>query len=296
MTASQEKVRTAPPETGIRRPHDDEVDVHGLTHAGKVRPENQDHFLICSLRRQVLVHQTSLPDRSVVRGEPERLAFLAMVADGVGGVDHGEEASRFTLGAVTQYVAQSLRCYYSADPDDEEFELTLEEAALRCHSSLRERAEAEGGPDGMATTLTLWLGVWPTAYLLQVGDSRAYLFRDGELTQLSRDQTMAQVLIDKGVMTRTDAANTKWANVLSSAIGGPETAPAVTRFEQRWGDVGLLCSDGLTRHVSDDQIRDRLTNMTSAKQVCEQLLEDALAGGGSDNISIVVGRTVRLRE
>ena len=102
---------------------------------------------------------------------------------------------------------------------------------------------------------------------------------------------MAQDLIDQGILTRTDAYNTRWANVLASAIGGSQAAPVVTRMDQRWGDVGLLCSDGLTKHVSDERIDERLRTMTSAKQACEALIEDALAGGGSDNVTVVVGRT-----
>jgi protein phosphatase len=138
--------------------------------------------------------------------------------------------------------------------------------------------------------------VWPRGYLLQVGDSRCYVLRDGRLTQISRDQTMAQELVDQGVLQRTEAFNTRWAHVLSSSIGGRQTAPTVTRMDQDWDNVGLLCSDGLTKHVSDERIRERLANMTSAKQACEALLQDALEDGGSDNITIIVGRTVRREE
>jgi protein phosphatase len=81
--------------------------------------------------------------------------------------------------------------------------------------------------------------------------------------------------------------------VLSSSIGGSQSAPVVTRFDIGWKDVGLLCSDGLTKHVSDDRIRERLTSMTSARQVCEDLLQDALDDGGSDNITVVVARAMR---
>jgi protein phosphatase len=144
----------------------------------------------------------------------------------------------------------------------------------------------------MATTLTLWLGVWPWNYLVQVGDSRYYQYRAGTLTQVSRDQTMAQELVDQGVMTRSVAFASRWANVLSSAIGGQQTAPVVTRLPSNWEAVHLICSDGLTKHVSDEQISQRLAAMTSARQVAEQLLQDALDGGGSDNISIIVGRVV----
>ena len=145
---------------------------------------------------------------------------------------------------------------------------------------------------GMATTLTLYLGHWPRAYLLQVGDSRCYLLRGDELTQITRDQTMAQELIDLGVLTRADASGTRFEHTLSSSIGGRQTAPVVTRIGLDWDTIVLLCSDGLTRHVSDERIRERLRGMTSARQVCEDLVQDALEGGGSDNITVIVRRAV----
>lgn len=280
----------APP---VRKPSDAELDVHGLTHPGKVRKSNQDHFLIASLRKQMLVHLTSLPEADQLPALSERLAFLAMVADGVGGSAAGETASRLAVEAVTRYVAQSVRCYYAAADDHDDALLTaLEEAAFQCHGNLLAAAEQQPELAGMATTLTLWIGLWPRAYLLQVGDSRCYILRDQQLVQLSRDQTMAQELVDAGVLARSDAARTRWAHTLSSSLGGRQTAPTVTRLEQQWGTVGLLCSDGLTSHVSDEQIRDRLRSMTSSRQVCEALLQDALDGGGTDNITILVGRAV----
>jgi protein phosphatase len=274
------------------RPLDSEIDVYGLTHRGKVRANNEDHFLICSLQKRMEVYHTSLPDPSRLAGI-ERLAFLAMVADGVGGAAAGEEASRMALEGVTQYVSQALHCFYTSDPsDDSAFIDTLEEAALKVHNELAVASKKDTELRGMATTLTLWLGVWPNAYLLQVGDSRCYILKDGELIQLSRDQTMAEELVEQGILTRADAAHTRWAHVLSSAIGGPQAAPIVRKLEQVWGTVGLLCSDGLTRHVPDDRIKERLTSMTTARQACEELLQDALDGGGKDNITIIVGRTI----
>jgi protein phosphatase len=166
---------------------------------------------------------------------------------------------------------------------------------MRCHQAVVQQSGTETEDDeegGMATTLTLALSVWPQTYILQIGDSRCYLFQDGELTQISQDQTMAQELIDRGVLTRSQADKTRWAHVLSSSIGGREAAPVVTRIDRKWGDVGLLCSDGLTKHVSDDRIAERLRTMTSARQVCQDLLQDALDDGGSDNITLIVGRLV----
>jgi len=286
--------RTAePPGPLDRKPFDDEIDVYGLTHTGNVRPENQDHFLICALRKQMVVYRTSLPETEHLMAGPERLAFLAMVADGVGGGARGEEASRTALEAVTRYVSGTMRSYYaSASVGDEEFYEALQEGAQRCHAELKRRGEADPEYQGMATTLTLFLGVWPRAYLLQVGDSRCYIYRNGELSQITRDQTMAQELIDLGVLTRADAASTRYARTLSSSLGGRQTDPVVTRIDNEWGTVVLLCSDGLTAHVSDARIRERLHSMTSARQACEDLLHEALEDGGSDNITIIVGRTL----
>jgi serine/threonine protein phosphatase PrpC len=276
-----------------RKPRDDEIDVFGLSHPGKVRSTNQDHFLICSLRRQVSVHSTSLPETNRWPAT-ERLAFLAMVADGVGSSSQGGEASRLALEGITEYVTQSMKAYYASDAvDDAGFSAALQQAAMQVHKRVVEEAKSDPSGRSMATTLTLFLGVWPRAYLLQLGDSRCYLFREGTLTQITRDQTMAQELVDQGVLTRTEAPRTRWAHVLSSAIGGHQTAPVVTRVESVWNQVILLCSDGLTKHVSDERIGERLRAMTSARQVCEALLEDALEDGGSDNIAIIVGRAVK---
>jgi protein phosphatase len=276
-----------------RKPRDDELDVYGLTHKGNVRRDNQDHFLICSLRKEMVVLHTSLPGMSQLPAGAERLAFVAMVADGVGGGTRGEEAARLAVETVTQYISGSMRCYYAAnETDDAEFTQALEDAALQCHADCLQRASQDPEARGMATTLTLLLGVWPRAYLLQVGDSRYYALRRGELLQISRDQTLAQELVDLGVLGRSDASRSRLANTLSSAIGGRQTAPVVTRMISEWGNVGMLCSDGLTRHVSDERIRERLRTMQGARQVCEDLLQDALDGGGTDNITIVVVRAV----
>ena len=285
--------------TGLRgpepseRPQFSEVDAWGITHRGKVRQENQDHFFIGALARGVTVDRTSIEDKSLRLLHLERLATLAVVADGVGGRSGGEEAAR---AAVSDLVASVSRFFHDADyaesRDPEVFSRLLHDAALACHESLLKKASSKGGERAFATTITLFLGLWPHAYLLQVGDSRCYVFREGTLTQISRDQTLAQQLVDNGVLTQTSAQRTRWADVLSSAIGGEQAAPVVSRVVRDWGTVVLLCSDGLNKHVPDELIRERLASMTGARQVTEQLLQDALDAGGSDNITLIVGRTV----
>jgi serine/threonine protein phosphatase PrpC len=276
----------------FRKPRDEEVDVFGLTHQGMVRPTNDDHFLIGALRQRLQVRSSSLPDFSELPVAEDRLASLMMVADGVGGGSKGEAASRLAVEELTQYISESVRCYYSADTGDSDFTRALESAAIRCHQAVVEHASGDPSARGMATTLTLWIGVWPWCYLLQVGDSRYYQFRDDNLIQVSRDQTMAQELLDSGVFAKAVAGRSPLANVLSSSIGGPKTSPVVKRLPNSWSTTHLLCSDGLTKHVPDDRIAECLRTMKSAQQVCEDLLKDALDAGGTDNITITVGRAV----
>jgi protein phosphatase len=101
---------------------------------------------------------------------------------------------------------------------------------------------------------------------------------------------MAQELVDLGALKPEDVPATRLAHTLSSSIGGRQSSPVVSQFEMAWGTVVLLCSDGLTNHVSDERIHERLRSMTSAKQVCEDLVQEALEGGGEDNITVIVGR------
>lgn len=279
---------------GMVRPQFSQIDAWGATHPGRVREINQDHFFVGALARGITVDATSIDEegRSVLHAE--RLASLAMVADGVGSRKGGGEAARI---AVQELVSKVSEFYYEADyqesEDPEVFTRLLHDAALSCHESLLERAESVGGKRRFATTLTLFLGLWPHAYLLQVGDSRCYILRGGDLTQITRDQTVAQELVDSGSLTQTVASRTRWANVLSSSIGGEQAAPVVTRVTRDWGNVVLLCSDGLTKHVSDERIQERLAAVTDARETCELLVEDALEAGGTDNVTVIVGRSVR---
>jgi len=275
-----------------RKPSDDELDAFGITHAGKVRPTNQDHFLLGSLRQRFKLRQSSLPELDHLPIVEDRVASLIMVADGVGGGQRGDQASQLAVEELTQYVNESARCYYHTDSSDADFVRDLERAALKCHRAVVERGASDPDSTGMATTLTLMIIIWPWTYILQVGDSRYYEYKDGALTQISHDQTMAQELIDSG-MFEAAVRNTPLANVLSSSIGGSQSAPVVTRVPTTWNTVHLLCSDGLTKHVSDERIAERLRTMTSAREACEHLLQDALDGGGTDNITICIGRALK---
>lgn len=276
------------------RPRDNELDLFGLTHTGRVREENQDHFLLCTVHPQVVVHGTSLPTPEGLELRGQRLATIMLVADGVGGSAAGSEASRLATEAVTQYFASTLRCYHTAGTSNEnEFTESLRSAAIDAHEAVRAEAQHRGESRDMATTLSLAFFVWPWLYVLQVGDSRCYFFQDGNLRQVTRDQTLAQEMIDRGVLTPERAHASPLNHVLSSAIGSSEALPEITRVDiSKRGCVTLVCSDGLTKHVSDEEIAAHLGAMESAEQVCKALLELALDRGGSDNITLVVGRAM----
>jgi serine/threonine protein phosphatase PrpC len=273
------------------KPHDNQLDLFGLTHTGKVRTENQDHFLVATVHPEVVVHATSLnqAERLPLRGQ--RLATMLLVADGVGGQEAGSEASRLAAEAITEYVSSTLRCYHTAGTSgDQVFLDALRAAALKAHEAVSVESAIRGNIR-MATTLTLGIVVWPWLYVVQVGDSRAYLCCDGKLRQVSRDQTMAQDLVDEGVLPQERVAESPFNHVLSSAIGGSAAVPVVTRIDVRGlSPVVLLCSDGLTKHVSPREIEQHILGIQSSKELCHALLELALQRGGSDNITLVVGR------
>jgi serine/threonine protein phosphatase PrpC len=287
-----ELFKTPPSAERGPKPNDNELDLFGMTHPGKVRTENQDHFLLCTVHPQVVVHATSLPmpDELPLRGQ--RLATILLVADGVGGTSAGADASRLATETITKYVSSSLRCYHTVGSANEnEFLESLRTAALEAHEAVRTDSVTRLQGQSTATTLTLGIVVWPWLYVVQVGDSRCYYYAEGKLRQVSRDQTVAQDLIDQGLLQPERALASHLTNVLSSAIGASEARPEVTRVDvHKRGSVILVCSDGLTKHVTDDEIAEQLRTMESAEQVCRALVDRALDRGGSDNITVVVGR------
>ena len=149
----------------------------------------------------------------------------------------------------------------------------------------------------MATTLTLFIAVWPWAYVVQVGDSRCYYYYDGKLQQLTRDQTIGQDLVDQGVLAPERLAKSPFSNVLASAIGADEALPEVSRVKMspdRRG-VFLMCSDGLTKHVTDDEIAVALKGLETSEKTCRGLLDLALERGGSDNVTVLLARATPKR-
>jgi len=273
-----------------RRPREADIDVFGLTHPGKVRPTNADHFLILSMHRSLQVKGTSLPEGLFRPMSSQPRGYLFLVADGVGSGRGGEQASESALRDLTRYVTQTTSLYYQCYPNDEQrFVDELRDAVGRTHQQVREEAVRRGIP-GMATTLTMVAVFWPRAYLVHVGDSRCYRLRQGKLERMTTDQTMAQALVDAGALTISKSEMSPLKHVLTSAIGADEAQPEVHTSDTDWADVLLLCTDGLTKHVEDEEIEAMLRQDRSAEEMATALRDLALERGGSDNVTIVIGR------
>jgi serine/threonine protein phosphatase PrpC len=274
------------------RPSDGEIDMFGLTHQGHRRRSNQDHFLIATIHAEIRVHGTSLGDSAALAVPSSRLGTVLLVADGVGGTSDGAAAAKLATESVLQYVASSLRCYHEmGSGSDPQCLSGLREAALRAHEAVVAAAGMRPDHASLATTLTLGMGVWPWLYVVQVGDSRAYIYTGKRLVLITRDQTMAQDMVDLGALKAADAERSPLKDILSSAIGAEAATPVVSRVDvSERGCVLLFCTDGLTKHVSDAEIEAHCAMGKSAEELARTLVGLALDRGGSDNVRIVIAQ------
>ncbi len=267
------------------------VDSFGITDKGKVRDSNDDNFLIVEVRKSIDVQHSSLnPDALGNRFGSSR-GRLFVVADGVGSGPEGDRASGDTIEALLRYVGQTVGCFQAmtASKDDELLE-RLQETVQGVHEAL---CAHEGlGRQAPATTLTMLLLIWPRAYLVHVGDSRAYVRRRGRVQRLTRDQTLGEYMVNLGAWTEDQAAQSRPGATLTSAVGGPQMDPVIGLVDLEPGDSMMLCTDGLTKHVSDDRIASVLGENSTAEAMSRTMLGEALEAGGTDNISVIVVRTL----
>lgn len=275
------------------RPTSTNVDLFGQSDRGRVRSENQDQFLIASLHKLLRVHQSSLPPEDITTLVSDSRGYILLVADGVGGMPDGQAASTTVVKTIAHHVTHLMDLYRRLDSNNEAiFVSELEKSVLKSHDVLVEEGKKEYGGRGGATTLTMVAALWPHAYVIQVGDSRCYRLRDGRLERVTEDQTMAQALLARGALRDSEARRSPLRGVLASALGGPEATPSIYATDCRWDDVVLLCSDGLTRHVRDEEIQAELlaTGTGGSQESCQRLVRLALDRGGEDNVTVVIGR------
>ena len=287
MTTS---VTPATPANTLQKPLPSEIDVCGLTHRGRVRSENADHFLIASFHRAMQVHNSSIPATAFSALSADSRGYVFLVADGVGAFAQAANGSARAIRSVAQYLVDMSEVSLPSDAGREEEIMVRARAAFsEAHETLLQLDE-EGAPGSAVTTLTMLIAIWPRTFVVHAGDSRAYRLREGVLTQLTTDQTMAQAMVDSGAMTRDSAEASPLKHVLVSALGSSQVDPQVSVYALERLDVMLLCTDGLTKHVSDDEIREHLLRAASSESTCQSLIDLALARGGQDNVTVVMGK------
>jgi protein phosphatase len=271
------------------------MDCAGATDVGRARRHNEDQFLIADLNKSMRVHQTSLGLDHQTRLFGHSQGKLLLVADGLGGHASGERASTIAVDRITTYVLNTLTWFFRLDAHTEhEFLDELGEALRECQREIAREAAVRPQQKGMGTTLTMAYLIWPTMYIVHVGDSRCYLHRDGQIARLTTDHTVAEQLISRGALGRSEAEHSRWSDVLLNVIGGDSDSlvPEVHKVQLRLGDAVLLCTDGLTKHVEENEIAEALGHSRRSAEIVVGLIDRANALGGSDNVTVIVARFV----
>lgn len=266
------------------------VELGAATHAGLVRANNEDSYLVSRAERSLETLLTNLPAGNVPVKAAEQSYGLA-VADGMGGQAAGEVASRTALRAVVEHViATADWIMRDAAENQERIEGRMSERFEAANEAVQAQARRHPLWSGMGTTLTLAVSCGAQLFLGHVGDSRAYLLRSGQLQVLTRDHSYAQVLADSGQIAQEQVATHRMRNILLRHLGGSETTTDVGHLRLESGDQLLLCSDGLSDGVTGEAIAEILQSSPQAQTACDRLIEAALAAGGRDNITVLIAR------
>jgi protein phosphatase len=268
------------------------VDLGALTNPGRVRSNNEDHFLAARFGRSLLTLRTNLP-AGAVPDKFDDVGYVLVVADGVGGSSAGEVASSLAIAAGINLTLKSPK--WNMVMSAEEVREHLEKMPYlfrQIDQILTERARSDAALAGMSTTFTGTYSIGADLFLYHVGDSRAYLFRQGRLLQLTRDHTTAQALADAGWIAPEEVATHRLRHVLTRSLGGRggNVEVEVQHSQLADGDQLLLCTDGLTEMVADARIAEVLGRTESSQEACATLVELALEAGGKDNVTIVLAR------
>jgi len=263
----------------------------GLTDPGKVRAGNEDQFLIAQLLKALEVKATSLPLPKFQKSEDQ--SYLFVVADGMGGHAGGQHASALAVSSVESFMLKTFKWFFAcrgkeADELLAEFQSALGQANARVLSKAAEHPELRG----MGTTLTLAYSLNDILFVAHVGDSRAYLQRGGALHRLTSDHTLVEDMVRIGTLRAEEAAQHRWRHVITNAVGGdsPDIKVEVHKLHLEAGDGLLLCSDGLTEMVSDEEIGRILADLNEPEKACKCLVDRANEAGGKDNISVILAR------
>jgi PPM family protein phosphatase len=262
------------------------------TDCGKVRENNEDHFLVARLAKSMQVCKSSLPDDGRCRFSDEE-GYLLVVADGMGGAAGGERASALAVGSLETFVLNTFKWFLHLHGREQSvlFE-QLRQGLESADRNVVARALADPHLYGMGTTLTMAYSVGTDLFIAHAGDSRAYLFHDGTLDQITEDHTFVQTLVNAGGISKEQALHDKRRNIVTNVIGGPREGvkAEIHRVRVADGDILLLCSDGLSDPAGDEAIAGVLGQTPDPEAACNRLVDLALERGGPDNVTAIVAR------
>jgi protein phosphatase len=291
---AESRASPSPSEAGPHRPASAEVrvDLGALSNPGRVRPNNEDCYLVARLERALTPLLTNLPAGDLPARSAE-VGYGMVVADGMGGAAAGEVASCLAISVLVDIQVRTPDWIMLAGgPGEEWLRERIAQRYGQVDAALKEEGRADPRLAGMGTTLTLAYSLGSDLFLGHVGDSRAYLRRGEELHRLTRDHTYAQALADLGVIPPQEVGRHRLRHVLTRALaaGGPEVSADVEHVRLHDGDELLLCTDGLTEMVEEAAIAAALRQAATADEACRALVGLALDRGGKDNVTVVVAR------
>jgi protein phosphatase len=263
-----------------------------VSHTGKVRTRNEDHFLVSRINRRQDILLTNVPEDHL----PEQTGdegYLYIVADGMGGMAAGEVASRLAISTSLKLIQGSAKWGFKINQKEaRELFDRVSNYIKEIDRTLTNRSESDYRLLGMGTTLTAAYSVGIDLFIIHVGDSRAYLYRAGTLQQLTKDHTLAQAMADAGYIAPEDVRRHIRRNALTNFLGGQR---GKVKADVRWlrvatGDRVMLCSDGLTEMVDDASIARILREHDAPPDAAQTLVDEALNRGGRDNVTVIVAR------
>lgn len=263
----------------------------GLSHPGRVRANNEDVFVVGELARTLIVRHTNISQPEETHSRHRGHVFL--VADGVGGNEAGDVASRLGTGSVEEFLLNTFRRFTAVPSGDGQAALQELQAALR-RADARLFDEAGRHPEwrGMGTTLTMAIASGRRLFVAHAGDSRCYLYSGGNLRQLTTDHTFAADMARAGLISRSQRDHHPWRHVVTNLLGGSEhgVRAEVHLLDLHPGDVLLVCSDGLSDMVPDEAIAGVLATVPDPETACRRLIDAANESGGKDNVTAVLAR------
>jgi PPM family protein phosphatase len=265
------------------------VSSHGLSQPGRARARNEDQFVVAEIGRVLRVRQSSIVQPSALFGE--QLGQLFIVADGLGGHRAGEYASALAVMSLENMLLNAIGWLFSLKGEGALLE--FQQALRTADRWVAEAAAAEPATANMGSTVTVAYAIGTSLYIAHVGDTRCYRWRRGKLERLTRDHTLVETFVDRGLLSPEQAARHDLPHIVTNAVGGGTRGvePEVHKHLLADEDLLLLCTDGLTEMLSDGQIAALLERrQASPEEACRSLVDEANTRGGGDNITVVIAR------